>query len=97
MFHMQGSTGVTCAIVLSVCEVLFVSEARPGPPPAKASGPAATSERSIHRALTEGPPTRTKVLLEGERTSLGSPSSRADRAQIVSSFLQACRAYSQDD
>ncbi|MBI4001142.1 MAG: ankyrin repeat domain-containing protein [Nitrospira defluvii] len=61
---MHGSAGVVCAIFLSVFELLFVSEARPGEQPTKAGGPAPTSERSIHRALTEGPPNRAKLLLD---------------------------------
>ncbi len=64
MFRLHHSTGVTGAIVLLVFGLLSVSEARPGEPQAKPAASAARSERSIHRALTEGAPAQAKRLLD---------------------------------
>ena len=65
MFHRHGSISGICAIFLVVFELWAIGEARSGVRPAKAAGPALTSEQSLHRALTEGPQNRTKLLLEG--------------------------------
>ncbi len=65
MFHRHGSTGGICAIFLAVFELWAIGEARSDVRPAKADGPALTSEQSLHRALTEGPQNRTKLLLDG--------------------------------
>jgi ankyrin repeat protein len=65
MFRRQGSTGGLCAMFVAILELWAIGEARSDVRPAKAAGPALTSEQSLHRALTEGPPDRTKLLLDG--------------------------------
>lgn len=54
VFRLHYSTGVACAILLWLCGLPSVGDARPDQPQAKLSTSVTRSERSIHKALTEG-------------------------------------------
>ena len=64
MFRLHHSTGVTCAFLLLIFGLPSVSHARPDKPQPKPNASLINSDRSIHRALTEGTAAQAKRLLE---------------------------------
>ncbi len=64
MFRLHHSTGVTCAFLLLIFGLPSVSHARPDKPQPKPNASLIHSDRSIHRALTEGTAAQAKRLLE---------------------------------
>ncbi|HPW14296.1 MAG TPA: ankyrin repeat domain-containing protein, partial [Nitrospira sp.] len=64
MFRLHHSTGVTCAFLLLIFGLPSVSHARPDKPQPKPNASLIHSDRSIHRALTEGTAAQAKRLLD---------------------------------
>lgn len=64
MFRLHHSTGVTCALLLLIFGLPSVTHARPDKPQPKPNASLIHSERSIHKALTEGTATQARGLLD---------------------------------
>ncbi|MBL8071971.1 MAG: ankyrin repeat domain-containing protein [Nitrospira sp.] len=64
MFRLHHSTGVTCALLLLMFGLPSVSHARPDKPQPKPNASLIHSERSIHRALTDGTAAQAIRLLD---------------------------------